>query len=127
MARRPLFAADMLAERFGAQVVTTAGAIARAHDNVYARGVLRDVRWPGQIPPSPVTAVTVPGNRLPLEGHHLGIVEVGQAQGDRRAVRSPARRTEGGRPAAVLDGDGAGRGAGGAARAAPQRERHPGA
>jgi glyoxylase-like metal-dependent hydrolase (beta-lactamase superfamily II) len=29
------------------------------------------------IPPSPVTAVTVPGNRLTLEGHELAIVEVG--------------------------------------------------
>ena len=29
------------------------------------------------IPPSPVTAVTVPDNRFTLEGHDLVIVEVG--------------------------------------------------
>jgi glyoxylase-like metal-dependent hydrolase (beta-lactamase superfamily II) len=34
--------------------------------------------YPG-IPPSPVTAVTVPENRLTLEGHDLVIVEVGHA------------------------------------------------
>ncbi|MFI6006000.1 MBL fold metallo-hydrolase [Streptomyces sp. NPDC051366] len=80
------FTAGMLAERFGAQIVATAGAIARMHDNVYAREVLWDVMWPGQIPPSPVTAVTVPGNRLTLEGHDLDIVEVGHADSDDSAV-----------------------------------------
>lgn len=80
------FTAGMLAERFGAQVVATAGAIARMHDNVYAREVLWDVLWPGQIPPSPVTAVTVPGNRLTLEGHDLDIVGVGHADSDDCAV-----------------------------------------
>lgn len=80
------FTAGILAERFGAQVVTTAGAIARMRDNVYAREVLWDVLWPGQIPPSPVTAVTVPGNRLTLEGHDLDIVEVGHADSDDCAV-----------------------------------------
>jgi hypothetical protein len=39
---------------------------------------LWDKLWPGQIPPSPVTAVTVPGNRFTLEGHHLFIIEVGR-------------------------------------------------
>ncbi|MEU4493766.1 MBL fold metallo-hydrolase [Streptomyces sp. NPDC023998] len=80
------FTAGMLAERFGAQVVTTAGAIAQMHNNVYAREVLWDVIWPGQIPPSPVTAVTVPGNRLTLEGHDVNIVEVGHADSDDSAV-----------------------------------------
>ncbi|WP_406263162.1 MBL fold metallo-hydrolase [Streptomyces sp. NBC_00191] len=80
------FTAGVLAERFGAQVVTTAGAIAQMHNNVYAREVLWDVLWPGQIPPSPVTAVTVPGNRLTLEGHDLNIVEVGHADSDDSAV-----------------------------------------
>ena len=32
---------------------------------------------PGLIPPAPVTAVTVPGNRFALEGHDLVIVETG--------------------------------------------------
>lgn len=80
------FTAGVLADRFGAQVVTSAGAIAQMHNNVYAREVLWDVMWPGQIPPSPVTAVTVPGNRLTLEGHDLNIVEVGHADSDDSAV-----------------------------------------
>ncbi|WP_052498820.1 MBL fold metallo-hydrolase [Streptomyces vietnamensis] len=80
------FTARVLAERFGAQVVATAGAIARMHNNVYAREVLWDVLWPGQIPPTPVTAVTAPGNRLTLEGHDLRIVEVGHADSDDNAV-----------------------------------------
>ncbi|MEV0406035.1 MBL fold metallo-hydrolase [Actinoallomurus sp. NPDC050550] len=80
------FTAGMLAERFGAQVVTSAGAIAQMHNNVYAREVLWDVMWPGQIPPSPVTAVTVPGNRLTLEGHDLNLVDVGHADSDDCAV-----------------------------------------
>ncbi|MER5934191.1 MBL fold metallo-hydrolase [Streptomyces sp. NPDC002054] len=80
------FTAGVLAERFGAQVVTSAGAIAQMHNNVYAREVLWDAMWPDQIPPSPVTAVTVPGNRLTLEGHDLDIVEVGHADSDDSAV-----------------------------------------
>ncbi|MEV6025268.1 MBL fold metallo-hydrolase [Streptomyces sp. NPDC052036] len=76
------FTAHMLAERFGAQVVASAATIEQMHNNVAAREVLWDVMWPGQIPPSPVTAVTVPGNRLTLEGHDLGIVEVGHADSD---------------------------------------------
>ncbi|WP_248759227.1 MBL fold metallo-hydrolase [Pseudarthrobacter sp. SSS035] len=80
------FTAGVLADRFGAQVVTSAGAIAQMHNNVYAREVLWDAMWPGQIPPSPVTAVTVPGNRITLEGHDLNIVEVGHADSDDSAV-----------------------------------------
>src|SRR5580693_4883056 len=72
------FAAGLLAERFGARVVATAGTIAQMHVNVAARPLLWDKVYPG-IPPSPVTAVTVPGNRLALEGHDLVIVEVGHA------------------------------------------------
>jgi glyoxylase-like metal-dependent hydrolase (beta-lactamase superfamily II) len=41
--------------------------------------------YPG-IPPSPVTAVRVPGNRLTLEGHDLVIVEVGHADTDDNSV-----------------------------------------
>ncbi|MFD4320729.1 MBL fold metallo-hydrolase [Streptomyces sp. NPDC058548] len=80
------FTAGTLAERFGAQVVASAGAITRMHDNAYAREVLWDVLWPDQIPPSPVTAVTLPGNRLTLEGHDIGIVDVGHADSDDSAV-----------------------------------------
>ncbi|MFJ9243468.1 hypothetical protein [Streptomyces sp. NPDC101776] len=50
------------------------------------REVLRDRLFPGRIPPSPDTAVTVPGNRLTLEGHALNIGEVGHADSDDCAV-----------------------------------------
>ncbi len=72
------FAAGLLAERFGARVVATAGSIAQMHAAVAARPFLWDKVYPG-IPPSPVTAVMVPANRLTLEGHDLVIVEVGHA------------------------------------------------
>ena len=38
------------------------------------------------IPPSPVTAVTVPDNRFTLEGHDLVIVDVGHADADDNSV-----------------------------------------
>jgi len=38
------------------------------------------------IPPSPVTAVSVPGNRFSLEGHDLVIVEVGHSDTDDTSV-----------------------------------------
>ena len=79
------FAAGLLAERFGARVVATAGTIAQMHVNVAARPLLWDKVYPG-IPPSPVTAVTVPGNRITLEGHDLVIVEVGHADTDDNSV-----------------------------------------
>ena len=72
------FAAGLLAERFGARVVATAGTIAQMHGNVAARPFLWDKLFSG-IPPSPVTAVTVRTNRFPLEGHDLVIVEVGHS------------------------------------------------
>src|SRR5499425_2678685 len=62
------FAAHLLAKRFGARVVATAGTIAQMHANIAARPFLWDKVYRG-IPPSPVTAVTVPGNRFTLEGH----------------------------------------------------------
>jgi glyoxylase-like metal-dependent hydrolase (beta-lactamase superfamily II) len=71
------FAAGLLAERFGARVVATAGTIAQMHGNLAARPFLWDKMFPGMIPPSPVTAVTVPANRFALEGHDLVMVEVG--------------------------------------------------
>jgi glyoxylase-like metal-dependent hydrolase (beta-lactamase superfamily II) len=79
------FAAGLLAERFGARVVATAETIAQMHVNIAARPLLWDKVYPG-IPPSPVTAVTVPGNRLTLEGHDLVIVEVGHADTDDNSV-----------------------------------------
>ena len=66
-----------LAERFGARVVASAGTIAQMRGNVATRPLLWDKVYAGLIPPSPVTAVTVPGNRFTLEGHELLIVEVG--------------------------------------------------
>ena len=72
------FAAGLLAERFGARVVATAGTIAQMHGNVAARPFLWDKVFSG-IPPSPVTAVTVQGNRFVLEGHDLVMVEVGHS------------------------------------------------
>ncbi|MER5353669.1 MBL fold metallo-hydrolase [Kitasatospora sp. NPDC002551] len=80
------FTAGLLAERFGAQVVTTTGAIPQMHTNVHAREVLWDAIWPGRIPPAPVTAVTAPGNRLTLEGHDLHLIEVGHADSADSAV-----------------------------------------
>jgi glyoxylase-like metal-dependent hydrolase (beta-lactamase superfamily II) len=71
------FAAGLLAERFGARVVASAGTIAQMHGNVAARPLLWDKSYPGLIPPSPVTAEPVPDNRFTLEGHELVIVEVG--------------------------------------------------
>ena len=70
------FAAGPLAERFGARVVASAGTIAQMHANVAMRPFLWDKVYEG-IPPTPVTAVTVPDNRFALEGHDLVIVEVG--------------------------------------------------
>ena len=71
------FAAGLLAERFGARVVASAGTIAQMHGGVATRPLLWDKIYPGLIPSSPGTAVTVPGNRFTLEGHELAIVEVG--------------------------------------------------
>jgi len=79
------FAAGLLAERFGARVVATAGTITQMHANIAARPFLWDKVYPG-IPPSPVTAVTVPNNRFTLEGHELVIVEVGHTDTDDNSV-----------------------------------------
>jgi glyoxylase-like metal-dependent hydrolase (beta-lactamase superfamily II) len=79
------FAAGLLAERFGARVVATAGTIAQMRGGVATRPLLWDKLYTG-IPPSPVTAVTVPGNRFTLEGHDLVMVEVGHADTDDNSV-----------------------------------------
>jgi glyoxylase-like metal-dependent hydrolase (beta-lactamase superfamily II) len=80
------FAAGMLAERFGARVVASAGTITQMHASVATRPLLWDKLYAGLIPPSPVTAVTVPGNRFALEGHDLAIVEVGHTDSDDTSV-----------------------------------------
>jgi glyoxylase-like metal-dependent hydrolase (beta-lactamase superfamily II) len=72
------FAAGLLAERFGARIVASAGTIEQMRLNAAARPLLWDKVYTG-IPPTPVTAVTVPDNRFTLEGHDLVIVEVGDS------------------------------------------------
>src|SRR5262249_52896961 len=79
------FAAGLLAQRFGASVVATAGTIAQMHAAIDARAFLWDKLYRG-IPPSPVTAVTIPGNRITLEGHDLVMVEVGHADTNDNSV-----------------------------------------
>jgi len=79
------FAAGVLAERFGARVVATEGTIAQMHGSVAVRPLLWDKVYDG-IPPTHVTAVTVPDNRLTLEGHDLVIVEVGHSDTDDTSV-----------------------------------------
>ena len=79
------FAAGLLAERFGARVVASAGTIAQMHANLAIRPLLWDKVYAG-IPPSPVTAVTVPANRFKLERHDLVIVEVGHSDSDDTTV-----------------------------------------
>jgi glyoxylase-like metal-dependent hydrolase (beta-lactamase superfamily II) len=80
------FAAGLLAERFDARVVATAGSIAQMQASIALRPLLWDKAYPEAIPPSPVTAVTVPGNRLELEGHDLVMVEVGHSDTDETSV-----------------------------------------
>lgn len=81
------FTVGLLAERFpGVQVVASAGTIEQMHRNAAAREDFWDRLVPDQIPASPVTAVTVPGNRLLLEGHELFIVEVGHSDTDDTSV-----------------------------------------
>ena len=79
------FAAGLLAERFGARVIASAGTIAQMHNGVATRPLLWDKLYSG-IPPAPVTAVTVPDDRLTLEGHDLLIVEVGHSDSDDTSV-----------------------------------------
>jgi hypothetical protein len=76
----------VLAERFGAQVVASAGTIKQTHFHVSVRDSFWDKLWPGQIPPSPVIAKTVPGNRFTLEGHDLLIIETGHSDTDETSV-----------------------------------------
>jgi hypothetical protein len=52
------------AERFGAGVVASAGTIKQMHRNVSILEAFWDKLFPGQIPPTPVTAVTPEENRF---------------------------------------------------------------
>ena len=79
------FAAGLLAERFAARVVATEGTIKQMRAAVAARPLLWDKAY-SNIPPAPVTALTVPGNRLTLEEQALEIVEVGHADTDDNSV-----------------------------------------
>jgi glyoxylase-like metal-dependent hydrolase (beta-lactamase superfamily II) len=79
------FAAGLLAERFGARVVASAGTIAQMQASAATRRFLWDKLYTN-IPPSPVTAVTVPDNRFALEGHELVIVEVGDTDSSDTSV-----------------------------------------
>ena len=80
------FAAGLLAQRFGARVVATAATIAQMQGNVATRPLLWDKLYPGLLPPSTVTAVTVPGDRLTLEGHGLVMADVGHGDADVNSV-----------------------------------------
>jgi glyoxylase-like metal-dependent hydrolase (beta-lactamase superfamily II) len=79
------FAAGLLAERFGARIVASPGTIAQMHANVATRPFVWDKVYEG-IPPTSVTAVTVPDNRFALEGHDLVIVEVGDTDSSDTSV-----------------------------------------
>ena len=80
------FGSGVLAERFGAPVVATAGTIAQMQGSLAARPYAWDKLFPGQIPPSTVTAVTAADNRLTLAGHPLQLVEVGHTDTDDTSV-----------------------------------------
>ena len=87
------FSADVLAQRFSGQeqqvqVVATPAAIAQMHGNLAVREQFWETLWPGQIPPSPVTAIAVPDNRITLEGHEIRIIEVGHTDSDDTGVIS---------------------------------------
>jgi glyoxylase-like metal-dependent hydrolase (beta-lactamase superfamily II) len=76
------FTAGMLADKFDAQIVATAGTIEQMHRNVAMRDAVWDKLFPGQIPETTVTAVPAENNRIELEGKQLDIVEVGHTDTD---------------------------------------------
>jgi glyoxylase-like metal-dependent hydrolase (beta-lactamase superfamily II) len=84
------FAANLLAERFGARVVASAGTIEQMRFSVATRPLLWDKVYTG-LPATAVTAETVPDNRFTLEGHDLVIVEVGDTDSaDTTVLHVPA-------------------------------------
>lgn len=80
------FTAGLLAERFGAQIVATAGTIEQMHRNVALREHVWDKLFPGQIPETVVTAVPPPKNQIALEGSIFEVVEVGHTDTDATSV-----------------------------------------
>jgi glyoxylase-like metal-dependent hydrolase (beta-lactamase superfamily II) len=80
------FTAGMLADKFDAQIVATAGTIEQMHRNVAMRDAVWDKLFPGQIPETTVTAVPAENNRIELEGKQLDIVEVGHTDTDATSV-----------------------------------------
>ena len=80
------FNAGILAQRFGARIVATEDTIAEMHNNVGARPFVWDKVYPGIPEQTPVTAVTVPGNRVELEGHELRFVPVGHTDTESTSV-----------------------------------------
>jgi glyoxylase-like metal-dependent hydrolase (beta-lactamase superfamily II) len=80
------FTAGMLADKFDAQIIATAGAIEQMHRNVAMRDAVWDKLFPGQIPETNVTAVPPENNRIELEGRPLNVVEVGHTDTDATSV-----------------------------------------
>jgi len=84
------FTAGMLSERFGAQLVASAGTIEQMHVTLSVRDFFWDKLWPGQVPDAAVTAVVAPDGRISLEGRDLLIVDVGHGDtDDSAALHSP--------------------------------------
>jgi glyoxylase-like metal-dependent hydrolase (beta-lactamase superfamily II) len=81
------FGAPELADRFGAQILASAGTIDQMQVNVSLRPKFWDPLFPGQIAAeTPVTAVVPDDNRFELEGNELRIVEVGHSDTDDTSV-----------------------------------------
>ncbi|OIJ26385.1 MBL fold metallo-hydrolase [Nocardioides luteus] len=80
------FGSAELAERFGAEVVATAGTIEQMHRNLAMREFFWDALFPGQIPATDVVAAEVTGNTIDLEGHSLTVIEVGHTDTDETSV-----------------------------------------
>ncbi len=80
------FGSAELAERFGAEVVATAGTIEQMHRNLAIREFFWDALFPGQIPATDVVATEVVGGTIGLEGHLLTVVDVGHTDTDDTSV-----------------------------------------
>jgi glyoxylase-like metal-dependent hydrolase (beta-lactamase superfamily II) len=82
------FGTDLLAQRFrGAIAYATEGTIAMMHQQATAgRAALRDIDFPGLIPPSPVVYQPIPVDGFQLESQRLLAVEVGHTDTDDTAV-----------------------------------------
>lgn len=81
------FGAPELADRFGAQILASAGTIDQMKVNVSLRPKFWDPLFPGKIATdTPVTAVVPDDNRFELEGNELRIVEVGHSDTDDTSV-----------------------------------------